>query len=570
MSLRVWLPLTKDLRNQGLDDVTVTNNGATFNSAGKLGGSYTGRIDVSSSIIPTILNGSEFTVAFWIYINEVPTGSGVTDTYVMACGTGGTRTQFHIAIRQNGAGFAFCFYSDDYTFYNTVTDKVGKWMHVVCAFKNNTQIVYVDGIKVGERATTGGLNIVANSVLNIYATHERLNDVRIYDHCLSPLEVKELSKGLVLHYPLNRQGWGQENLLKNSQGIIVDKTGNTSGSRTEYYAWDVGDSYTNITTNTVVTISFDLEMYVNDLTTYGGQLQVYNTNNKGPVQISGKYYTFKNKYAIGETINERVSLITTLIPRSDANRTNNYIEFYTGYGSDNFYKISNVKLELGSVATPWCPNSSDALATSMGLNDNVEYDTSGYGNNSTYNLKPTISSDTPKYNVSTFFGVFDTPKTVLNDSTVLGGLTNCTVAWWEKCTTTGSTLIFSGQDQFYYIGAGNSSNPLYDFNIGTSGITLYKDGEAVNTSYNGSRVNHSGTYHIKNEWHHYVLTGADLSNWTTFKINDYHPSWPTNAYLSDVRIYATALSANDVKSLYNNSAYIDNQGNIYGAVYEEV
>ena len=44
----------------------------------------------------------------------------------------------------------------------------------------------------------------------------------------------------------------------------------------------------------------------------------------------------------------------------------------------------------------------------------------------------------------------------------------------------------------------------------------------------------------------------------------------TQLYQSDSRIYATALSAEDVKSLYNNSAYIDNQGNIYGAVYEEV
>ena len=40
MSLQVWLPLTKDLRNQGLANVTVTNNGATFNSEGKLGGCY--------------------------------------------------------------------------------------------------------------------------------------------------------------------------------------------------------------------------------------------------------------------------------------------------------------------------------------------------------------------------------------------------------------------------------------------------------------------------------------------------------------------------------------------------
>ena len=37
MALQVWLPLTKDLRNQGLINTTVTNDGATFNSTGKLG-----------------------------------------------------------------------------------------------------------------------------------------------------------------------------------------------------------------------------------------------------------------------------------------------------------------------------------------------------------------------------------------------------------------------------------------------------------------------------------------------------------------------------------------------------
>ena len=40
MSLRVWLPLNGTLDNQGLDDVTVINNGATVNNSGKIGKCY--------------------------------------------------------------------------------------------------------------------------------------------------------------------------------------------------------------------------------------------------------------------------------------------------------------------------------------------------------------------------------------------------------------------------------------------------------------------------------------------------------------------------------------------------
>jgi hypothetical protein len=40
MALQVWLPLNGDLHNQGLSNVTVTNNGATVDNNGKIGKCY--------------------------------------------------------------------------------------------------------------------------------------------------------------------------------------------------------------------------------------------------------------------------------------------------------------------------------------------------------------------------------------------------------------------------------------------------------------------------------------------------------------------------------------------------
>ena len=58
MALQVWLPLTKDLRNQGLNGATVSNSEATFNSAGKLGGCYS--FNGSTSFINTNINIPNF------------------------------------------------------------------------------------------------------------------------------------------------------------------------------------------------------------------------------------------------------------------------------------------------------------------------------------------------------------------------------------------------------------------------------------------------------------------------------------------------------------------------------
>ena len=49
----------------------------------------------------------------------------------------------------------------------------------------------------------------------------KLNDFRIYDHALSAMEVKQISQGLILHYLLNHNGFGNDNL---STGTLIEKS----------------------------------------------------------------------------------------------------------------------------------------------------------------------------------------------------------------------------------------------------------------------------------------------------------------------------------------------------------
>jgi len=101
------------------------------------------------------------------------------------------------------------------------------WYHVACVY-NNTE----KNIKIylnGDLAVTYNTTIVPNlasvtsigiggSPLASYGLKGKLNDVRIYDHALSALEVKEISQALILHYKLDGfSGSVGENLLIGSK-----------------------------------------------------------------------------------------------------------------------------------------------------------------------------------------------------------------------------------------------------------------------------------------------------------------------------------------------------------------
>ena len=151
-----------------------------------------------------------------------------------------------------------------------------------------------------------------------------------------------------------------QNLILNSSSKVVSHL--ESGN--EYISINVGQSYIDVPDGTTVTFSFDLEIKImKQHATYNTYFALYNSNNKGPkyfntARLDSQVYDASQ--VIGNTYKKRVSATVVLRDRDNATLPNNYLEFYAYYGSGNVFKISNLKCELGSVATPWIPNITDS------------------------------------------------------------------------------------------------------------------------------------------------------------------------------------------------------------------
>lgn len=592
MSLQVWLPLTKDLRQQGLDNITITTaNTNNFQNEGKLGSKS---LDVSGHYafrVPSLVKKRVFSCAFWYKpITDSSLSDNwrriiVFDTYTSDGSTAGAIFRFESSYGYQSSNTTYCI-----SIHNNVGEPIAsigtglgasdgwnKWQHIVITADGTTLKCYRDGMQVASGAMSNG-GMLQGTVHIGYSGNRpvgRLNDFRLYDHCLSPMEVKEFAKGLVLHYPLNRQGWGQENLIAgtdfNGSSQKYTVTSGTEG----------GFTYTpteTILANTEYTVSCQLRGSAN--------MNLYKLCTGGNEAIS-----WVNRSQLSTT-EYRPFSITFTYPSS---KTLNQIYICTRYGTSSTstgdwfeIKPNSLKLEKGSVATPWCPNSSDTLATTMGLNETTEYDCSGFCNNANSNgsVSLTYSSDTPKYNVSTVFASGARIATPISASTFLP-TDAITVSIWFKSTNAANRFLSctEGGGFNFESASGKISFPIY---ITDKGYTRV-DGNTTWSEVSDNKWHMITATYDKQNTILYVDGQLDKSTVSSYPNIDISYSTVTPftlgaeaqtitspiagiyvGNLSDCRIYATALSADDVQSLYQNSAYIDSSGNVYGAVHSEV
>lgn len=274
MSLRVWLPLNRDLRNQGLSNVAVSQNGGTFSNGAYM--CYSGNHPRwTYEIEPT----NKFSMAFWIKIPSTITSSNQWHTLFRFRGNdAGTDKSPYVSWVPYNQIKIWDTNEHQLLWKNLEYDT---WIHIalISTFENGTYNLkmYKDGILYGEATNSNNFIIKSGTLIlsggnaDNYAVG--FSDFRIYDHALSKKEVAELSRGCILHYPMN------DILNESTVNLVTHVT--ASSNKMENYENGVkvltesGDAYcrvyfneTLLTTKTY-TLSFDVKMSKSDTCSFG-------------------------------------------------------------------------------------------------------------------------------------------------------------------------------------------------------------------------------------------------------------------------------------------------------------
>lgn len=470
------------------------------------------------------------------------------------------------------------------------------WTHLAFTYDGVNTKFYVNGIL---KSTSTGANTISSKVgsnrfyLGSDARNDatrlkgKINDFRLYNHCLSDKEVEEISKGLVLHYKLDNQneiGTGAGNKYSNpySEGYLSsttftrNKLQNERGYHYTYtYTGNGNNSWPqgcvpNFSFTVDKTYYYSCKIRCNKWTAGTLSLRASRCNNdwvtRSVVVCSSsladgqwhEYYTYQT--------------IPQSFERSGTVTSNPVLEFYcsnlNGNGTlyDFDFDIKDIQVIESNTYQPF----SDGT-----FNTTTIYDSSGYNNDGTIVGNISMLSDTIRNSLSTNFisgsyiRVNKQPAECMPKDAI-------TVSLWSKSSTWSNPISCTEGGGWNFENNSGIAFPIYisgvGYKVATSGITpsthngswhmytgtmdkdnvkIYIDGELKSTVAVGST---NGIGYANN----YIFINGEASG------NQLTPASSSRVGLiSDVRIYATALTESQIKELYNTSASIDNKGNIF-------
>ena len=438
-----------------------------------------------------------------------------------------------------------------------------EWYHIVYLSKESFDGVllqsYVNGILEGNFFYSGETVNVSGTEIELLQQSCLIDDVRIYNHVLSLKEIKELAKAKILHYTFDDFQEPTENLFDspylipssdshywywgssvNTDGkyavLVNTNTGNNRGIVFDFQGLAVGDTITK-------TIRFRWKSGENSFACTSTDFSDTTRKLNGLVQSTtihydeGRWHT----YTITGTA-------TSTSPR---------MRFYPLGDSET--EIMHMQFEKKPHATPFTETTREGIVK----------DSSGYNNHAELSL-----ATTPRWTEDSKIGSgayeFDGSKNIITEKLFLDN----TNQEWTCCAWVKLDAIVTGNQQ------------LNNFNLGNRIVHSTSNGKALlyaNSGVNDHYVYSSGSM-FTNEWFHIafvyrtsdktckiLLNGvldASTTNWSEGNVPSGFASdtiFGSNleGILDDVRVYATALSDDDIKELYQQRASLDDKGNFF-------
>jgi len=618
MSLKIWLTGNGNVENQGcglLDNPFITS---PVYDSGKLGKciklTNTGSNMVSLLDEPT---SRTFSASYWVRLDS-SSYTNWADIFGLRFVTDdGTVNEFREELFIEGSKLYTNFFGPPLTgtagmIVNGTSNlmTVGEWVHdaITCDGNNltwyrNNKVIGTYTIASDRKGSVDWQRIHIGSS----AAQMSMCDFRLYDHCLSKKEIHEIYKSLILHYPLNNP-FGNPNLVPNTfdwDGFYIGSGGSITD---EYYHGfrvlkcsvladdtsafrDICAFNVAVEPSTTYTLSFYykgifFDSFFHPSVVASGKNNTGSTTTRSDGCITAPSTDIWKKYTITWTTLSTVASGTSkqVIP----------VRMYRG-DTDRYGYICGIKFEKSDTVTPWCPNSADEEYSLLGLDSNIIADCSGYGNDGTMSGRYTYAQLSPRYD--SFWKLLD------------GGYINCgvgakvsdtlTINIWAgrddwtlpsdrliSCTETGGwsfqrVINSDGDDTYEFVIYVNDAYHFVHFQTLISELSsgwhmftatydgceckIYLDG-----IFEASKILNTTKSNIIYTCDNSIFLNVESAGNSPSALPDTTNSTPRAMNYSDFRIYATALTADDIKELYQMPFSIDKNGNVFGYNFMEV
>ncbi len=608
MSLQLWLPFNGSTQNYGLLP-TLPSGNVTYGGLGKTGvqglkSSTKVSYDISEGNISTHC----MSFSFWAK-SDVYTGTSTTwwQLCTFKCAD---NTSFHVYCVSNAR------YKIEYNPELNCYCDTSKWHHLTYVLNGVQLEIYLDGVYATGAKVTNVDRFINSMSFGVGTV--LINDFKLYDHCLTIQEIERDYNSLLIHYPL------RDPYVENTTNLLSYPTPGAAyapawdatlhpdaiqvsgwspgynsgvGSPAEgYHAYwkliddiptmvmqdlNAGHRWLGISSNVKklceiigpgnkYTISFEAKSDVLGKKMHGGlhyKLNGASSNgfNDGTVEFAlTKDWV---KYSFTKTLSSSADT------SSSGDRV--YIYGHTS-GPQGIVYVRNVQMEINDHATPY--------SVGERVGEQLQ-DCSGRGYDSVSHGALTVSKDSIR---NTNCTCFTSNNSVQIPSPYSAGnsITEFSIAMWLYLDSTNSYMqIFSTAHPT----PTNSNGGWFTVNCEGCQMWFYSGGTYWKTGTSSSMPT--------KEWHHVGMTFKDgvvqhyydgepfgspitqsktaISSTAYLALGDSYTAttnWggaPFNGKISDFRFYGTAISAECMKELYQNSTTVDKNGNIHSFEFVE-